>query len=81
VPSIFDALPIDVIPLRYPETFFCRTCGWMATPKTCAHPAADHVSTAQTLIRQKLAAGEPLPVEVLRPEVAAILSRGGEVTD
>jgi sulfate adenylyltransferase len=76
---IFDELPIDVVPLRYPETFFCRKCGWMATPKSCGHPAEDHVSTAQTLIRKKLAAGEPLPTEILRPEVAAILAKGGEV--
>ncbi|MGI0132753.1 MAG: sulfate adenylyltransferase [Thermoplasmata archaeon] len=78
---IFDELPIGVTPLRYLETFFCRKCAWMATPKTCAHPVEDHVSTAQTLIRQKLAKGEPLPVEILRPEVAQILSRGGAVVN
>ncbi len=76
---IFDELPIDVVPLRYGETFFCRRCRWMATEKTCAHPPSERVSTAQTLIRQKLKAGEPLPSEILRPEVAAILSQGGEV--
>jgi sulfate adenylyltransferase len=76
---IFDEFDIGVTPVRYPETFFCRACGWMATPKTCPHPAEQHVSTAQTLIRQKLAAGEPLPMEILRPEVAKILAEGGEV--
>lgn len=76
---VFDEFEIDVTPLRYPETFFCRKCAWMATPKTCGHPAEDHVSTAQTLIRQKLKNGEPLPTEILRPEVARILAQGGEV--
>ncbi|MCI4331940.1 MAG: sulfate adenylyltransferase [Thermoplasmata archaeon] len=76
---IFDELPIDIVPLRYPETFFCRECGWMATPKTCNHPATSRVSTAQTLIREKLAKKEPLPTEILRPEVAQILQEGGEV--
>jgi sulfate adenylyltransferase len=77
---IFDELTLDdVVPLRYLETFFCRGCGWMATPKTCPHPKEQHVSTAQTLIRQKLKDGEPLPVEILRPEVAKILSAGGEI--
>jgi sulfate adenylyltransferase len=76
---IFDELPIDVLPIRYGETFYCRSCGGMATTKTCAHPVSARVSTAQTLIREKLKKGEPLPPEVLRPEVAAILSRGGEI--
>jgi sulfate adenylyltransferase len=76
---IFDELPLDILPVRYPETFYCRSCGGMATTKTCVHPASARVSTAQTLIREKLKKGEPLPPEVLRPEVAAILSRGGEI--
>jgi sulfate adenylyltransferase len=78
---IFDELDIGIVPLRYGETFFCRSCGWMATTKTCSHPATSRVSTAQTLIREKLKKGEPLPIEVLRPEVAAILSRGGEIVN
>lgn len=78
---IFDELDLGILPVRYGETFFCRRCGWMATTKTCCHPASNRVSTAQTLIREKLKNGEPLPVEVLRPEVAAILAQGGEVTN
>ena len=76
---IFDELDAGVVPLRYLETFFCRRCGWMASPKTCPHPKEDRVSTAQTLIREKLKKGEPLPSEILRPEVAKILATGGEV--
>lgn len=76
---IFDELPLETVPLRYAETFYCRRCVGMATTKTCAHPPTERVSTAQTIIRQKLKAGEPLPVEVLRPEVAAILAQGGEI--
>jgi sulfate adenylyltransferase len=71
---IFDGLDLGLVPLRYDETFFCRKCGWMATTKTCAHPATERVSTSQTRIRQALAAHEPLPVEIIRPEVAEILS-------
>ena len=55
---IFDELPIDILPLRYPETFFCRKCAGMATTKTCAHPVTERVSTSQTMIRQKLKACE-----------------------
>jgi sulfate adenylyltransferase len=74
---IFDEFSVDVTPVRYPETYFCRKCGWMATPKTCGHGVDQRVNTSQTRIRQALAGGEQLPVEILRPEVAAILSRGG----
>lgn len=72
--GIFDEFDIGITPLRYEETFFCRKCGWMATPKTCAHPAEEHVSTSQTRIREALAKHEPLPMEIIRPEIAKILS-------
>jgi sulfate adenylyltransferase len=73
---IFDQYPIDVRAIKYAETFFCRDCGWMATPKTCAHPPERRVDTSQTRIREALAQGQRLPMEILRPEVAEILSRG-----
>ncbi|HKS59496.1 MAG TPA: sulfate adenylyltransferase [Thermoplasmata archaeon] len=73
---IFDEFDIGVVPLRYLETFYCRRCVGMATPKTCAHPSSDHVDTSQTRIRAALASHQPPPVEILRPEIFAILSRG-----
>jgi sulfate adenylyltransferase len=76
---IFDEYDIGVTPVRYDESFFCQRCGWMASRKTCAHPATDHMDTSQTRVRQALATGTALPPEILRPEVAAILSRPGGV--
>ncbi|MGA7923356.1 MAG: sulfate adenylyltransferase [Thermoplasmata archaeon] len=73
---IFDDFPIDVVPVRYQETFYCSECAWMATPKTCKHPASSHVDTSQTRIRRALAGGEPLPKAILRPEIVDILTRG-----
>jgi sulfate adenylyltransferase len=70
---IFDEFPIGIQPLRYEETFFCRSCGWMATKKTCPHPASDRIDTSQTRIRRALSEGGELPPELLRPEVAAVL--------
>ncbi|MCI4336357.1 MAG: sulfate adenylyltransferase [Thermoplasmata archaeon] len=72
---IFDELPLDIRPLRYEETFFCRTCGWMATAKTCQHPITERVDTSQTRIRKALSEGVAPPKEILRPEIFAILSR------
>ena len=76
---IFDELPIDLLPLRYEETFFCRTCGWMATAKTCSHPVEDRLDTSQTRIRKALADGQAPPKEIVRPEVFEILVRPGGV--
>ena len=73
---IFDELPIDVVPIKYAETFFCRDCGWMASGRTCAHPADRRLDTSQTRIRKALAQGEQLPSEIIRPEVARVLARG-----
>ncbi|MCI4368696.1 MAG: sulfate adenylyltransferase [Thermoplasmata archaeon] len=72
---IFDEFPLGIQPLRYGEGFFCRRCGWMASRRTCSHPASDHVDTSQTRIRKALSEGQPLPSEILRPEVQAILSQ------
>ncbi|HKV90189.1 MAG TPA: sulfate adenylyltransferase [Thermoplasmata archaeon] len=70
---IFDEFPLEIQPLRYDEAWLCRRCGWMATMKTCPHPASDRVDTSQTRIRKALSDGNPLPAEILRPEVAEIL--------
>jgi sulfate adenylyltransferase len=72
---IFDAFDIGVIPARYDASFFCRRCGWMASQKTCSHPASDRAETSQSRVREALATGAELPPEILRPEVAEILRR------
>jgi sulfate adenylyltransferase len=70
---IFDQFDVGILPLRYEEAFYCRACGSTATAKTCPHPSTDRVDTSQTRIRSALASGGPIPPELLRPEVAAIL--------
>jgi sulfate adenylyltransferase len=72
---IFDQYDIGIVPLRYEESFYCRQCGWMASPKTCPHPASDRIDTSQTRIRKALADGSPIPPELVRPEVAEVLRR------
>jgi sulfate adenylyltransferase len=74
---IFDEFPIGVVPLRYRELFYCPRCGGMASDKSCGHDPALRVGTSQTRMRRAIAANEPLPVDILRPEVAALLGRGG----
>jgi len=72
---IFDEYDLGILPLRYEESFFCRRCGWMASEKVCPHDPSHRVQTSQTRIRESLTSGAPLPVEILRPEVADVLRR------
>ena len=41
--------------------------------RDCPHDADDHFNVSGTRQREILAAGEPLPPEIARPEVANIL--------
>ena len=72
---IFDEYDIGIVPLRYEESFYCSQCGWMASSKTCPHPASSRVDTSQTRIRKVLAEGGEIPSGLVRPEVAEILRR------
>lgn len=73
---IFDEFDVGVTPIKYNETFYCSQCKGMTSVKVCPHPASSRVNTSQTRIRKILAEGGEIPHEIIRPEVAAILSRG-----
>lgn len=57
----------------FENTFYCQTCGGMASLKTCPHDTSNHVSLSGTKVREMLVNGEIPPVEFTRPEVAQIL--------
>ncbi len=69
----FAAHELDVEPMFFEHSFWCKACGQMATPKTCPHSGDDHVFLSGTKVRELLAAGELPPVEFTRPAVAAAL--------
>ncbi|GAA5503539.1 sulfate adenylyltransferase [Deinococcus xinjiangensis] len=61
--------------LRFEHTFYCQSCGQMVSPRTCPHDASHHLTLSGTKVREKLRAGEALPPEFTRPEVAEVLRK------
>lgn len=79
--KIFDQFDIGITPLKYMETFYCRSCGSMATEKTCPHSQEHRLSISQTKMRELLREGKDLPTEILRPEVINVLRKGNVILE
>ena len=77
----FEPGEIGITPIFFDNSFFCRTCGNMASMKTCPHPSDHHMSLSGTYLRELLAKGEMPPPELTRAEVARVLMQhyGGQV--
>ena len=73
---------LGITPLFFDETFYCRRCETVTSPKTCPHGAQDRVGLSGAVVRELLGRGELVPTEFARPEVAEILRnwvRGADV--
>ena len=74
--AIFDEIPVDALEIeifRGDFTVWCNECNEIVMMRDCAHGGDDYFSISGTKQREILAAGEPLPPEIARPEVAEIL--------
>ncbi len=73
---LFDTLQpgdLDIQPLKFEHTFFCKTCGNIASTRSCPHTSEHHLVLSGTRVREMLRAGTLPPPEFTRPEVAQIL--------
>ncbi len=71
----FTAEELGIRILKFEHTFYCQSCAQLVSPRTCPHGPAHHLVLSGTGVREKLRAGEHLPPEFTRPEVAEVLRR------
>ena len=74
--SVFDEVPGDDLEInifRGDHTVWCNECSEVVMMRDCPHGPDDYLFLSGTQVRNMLAAGEELPPEFARPEVAAIL--------
>ena len=74
--KIFDTLPAGSLllqPLKLDLTFFCFSCGGMASARTCPHDGEARLNISGTRLREMFANREAVPAEFSRPEVLAVL--------
>jgi sulfate adenylyltransferase len=71
--SEFDPQELDIEPMMFEHSFYCKLTKGMATSKTSPAAPEDRVFLSGTKVREMLRAGERPPEEFTRPEVADIL--------
>ena len=76
--TIFDDIPegaLEIEIFRGDHTVWCNQCGEIVMMRDCPHGPEDYLFLSGTKVRDMLAAGEMLPPEFSRPEVAEILMK------
>ena len=74
--TIFDEIPKDALEIeifRGDHTVWCKKCQKIVMMRDCPHEKEDYLMLSGTKVREMLSAGQALPPEFSRPEVAKIL--------
>lgn len=74
--TVFDDIPAGALEIeifRGDHTVWCNPCNEVVMMRDCPHGPDDYLFLSGTKVREMLAAGEALPPEFSRPEVADIL--------
>ncbi|MBC8160127.1 MAG: sulfate adenylyltransferase [Roseiflexaceae bacterium] len=64
---------LEITAIKFEHTFYCQTCVAIVSARTCPHDRSHHLILSGTKVRELLRAGENLPPEFTRPEVAEVL--------
>lgn len=73
----FDDLVIEPIMIRG-DFWWCKKCNRVASNRNCPHGKDLQIPFSGTIIRRGISDGEPVPPEVMRPEVLDVIRKFSE---
>lgn len=74
--KIFEEFPdLGIAPLFFPSVFYCTRCSGITNEEVCPHEQICRVQFSGTKIREVLNNEEKLPSNLVRPEVAKVITR------
>ncbi len=74
--EIFNEFPdLGISPLFFKSFFYCKRCNAVTNEKACPHSGKERINFSGTKIRKMLSKGQIPPSELMRPEVAEVITR------